>query len=92
MPLVAAWHRKHPDATIVPIDVGERRSIVAAFARQHSLGNVALDPTSSSRAYFDLQGFPTMVVVDATGHIRARWEGLNPAIGLALTNALSLSR
>ena len=77
------------DAIVMPIDVGERRSVAAEFARRYSLGNVALDPRSTARALFGVQGFPTMVVVDSTGHIRAKWEGLNPAIDFALTNAES---
>ncbi len=88
LPLVQAWRRGHPDALVMPIDVGESRSTVSAFARRYALGNVALDPASGSRAYFGVEGFPTMVVIDASGHIRAKWEGLNPAIALALSNAV----
>jgi thiol-disulfide isomerase/thioredoxin len=87
LPLVTAWQRKHPDATIVPVDVGEQRSVAAEFARRYSLGNVALDTQSSAPALFGVQGFPTMVVIDSKGDIRAKWDGLNPAIALALTNA-----
>ncbi|MGB8907162.1 MAG: TlpA disulfide reductase family protein [Candidatus Cybelea sp.] len=87
LPLVEAWKRKHPDATIVPVDVGEGRSVAAEFARRYSLGDVALDPQNSAPALFGVQGFPTMVVIDSKGDIRAKWEGLNPAIALALTNA-----
>jgi thiol-disulfide isomerase/thioredoxin len=87
LPLVMAWHRRNPGALIVPVDVGEPRSTAAAFAQRYSLGNVALDPQSTARALFDIKGFPTMVVIDSTGHVRANWEGLNPAIALALTNA-----
>jgi thiol-disulfide isomerase/thioredoxin len=87
LPLVEAWKRKHPEATIVPIDVGEARSVAAEFARRHSLGNVALDPQNGAPALFGVQGFPTMVVIDPKGDVRAKWEGLNPAIALALSNA-----
>jgi thiol-disulfide isomerase/thioredoxin len=87
LPLVQAWREHHPEALVMPIDVGEPRSTALAFARRHALGNVGLDPQSLSRAYFDIQGFPTMVVIDPTGDVRAKWEGLNPAIALALTNA-----
>jgi len=31
LPLVEAWSRAHPDAAVVPVDVGEERSIAAAF-------------------------------------------------------------
>jgi thiol-disulfide isomerase/thioredoxin len=87
LPLVGAWKRKHPDATIVPVDVGEGRSVAAEFARRYALGDVALDPQNSAPALFGVQGFPTMVVIDSKGDIRAKWEGLNPAIALALSNA-----
>jgi thiol-disulfide isomerase/thioredoxin len=89
LPLVEIWSREHPGATVVPVDVDEERPIAAAFARRYRLHNVALDPESSARALFAVQGFPTVVVIDRSGFIRAKWEGLNPAIALALNNALS---
>ena len=60
---------------------------LAAFARQYSLVNVALDPKSSATALFGVEGFPTIVVIDSSGDVRAKWAGLNPAIGFAMTNA-----
>lgn len=89
LPVVEAWWRRHRSTTVVPIDVGESRAVAGAFARRYSLANVALDSHSSAQALFGVQGFPTIVVIDSTGHIRAKWEGLNPAIGLALSNALT---
>ncbi|HZV77332.1 MAG TPA: TlpA disulfide reductase family protein [Candidatus Babeliales bacterium] len=88
LPLVEAWGRSHPGVLIVPVDVGEARAVAAEFARRYSLQDVALDPSAGSRALFGLAGFPTVVVVDRSGDIRARWEGLNPAIGLAMSGAL----
>lgn len=89
LPLVERWLRAHPTATVVPVDVGEPRSVAAEFAARYSLGDVALDAQTSARPLFGVQGFPTIVVIDATGHIRAKWEGLNPAIGLALSHAFA---
>jgi len=89
LPLVETWSREHPAATVVPIDVGEGRPIAAAFARRFRLQNVALDPESNARALFAVEGLPTVVVIDRSGFVRAKWEGLNPAIALALSNALS---
>ncbi len=89
LPLVEAWSREHPAATVVAVDVGEERSIAAAFARRYRLQNVALDPDSNARALFAVEGFPTVVVIDRSGFVRAKWEGLNPAIALAMNNALS---
>jgi hypothetical protein len=90
LPLVETWRRGHPDAIVVPVDVGEPDSAAAAFARRYSLGNVALDPTANARALFDVQGFPTIVVIDGRLFVRAKWEGFNPAIGLAMSNAQRL--
>ena len=87
LPLVEAWSRAHPDAAVVPVDVGEEPSIAVAFARRYRLKNVALDPRSSARSLFAVEGFPTIVVIDRSGFIRAKWEGLNPAIALAMSNA-----
>jgi thiol-disulfide isomerase/thioredoxin len=87
LPLVEAWAARHTEAMVVPVDVGEPRSVAASFARRLRLRAVALDPQASARALFGIVGFPTIVVVDPAGYIRAKWEGLNPAIALALSNA-----
>lgn len=86
-PLVHAWQRTHPGALVVPVDVGETRSAAAEFARRHSLGNVALDPQVTARPLFGVDGFPAIIVIDPSGYIRAKWQGLNPAVGLAMSNA-----
>jgi len=89
LPLVESWRHAHRDAILVPVDVGESRAAVSAFARRYALANVALDLNDSAPALFGVQGLPTIVAIDASGKIRAKWEGLNPAIGLALSNAQS---
>lgn len=91
LPLVESWARSHPDAIVVPVDVGESREAAAAFAASHRLRDVALDPQSRSRALFGIGGFPTIAVIDGAGFVRAKWEGFNPAIALAMSNALQLS-
>ena len=87
LPLVRSWARSHPEAVVVPVDVAESRSVAAAFAQRYGLQNVALDPQASSRALFGVAGFPTVVVIDPAGNVRAKWAGLNPAIALAMSNA-----
>jgi len=87
MPLVRAWAKAHPGALVVPVDVAEPRAAVAAFAGTHDLGDVAMDPFGNAQGIFGIDGFPTIVVVDPQGRIRAKWQGLNPAISLAMTNA-----
>lgn len=88
LPLIEHWAKDNPRALVVPVDVGEPQSVAAAFARKYDLRDVALDPHESAQALFAVHGFPTVVVVDPGGRIRATWEGLNPAIGLAMSNAL----
>ena len=87
LPLVESWAKSHAQAVVVPVDMAEPRSAMAAFAREHSLGNVAIDPHGDSQGIFAIGGLPTVVVVDPQGRIRAKWEGLNPAISLAMSNA-----
>jgi thiol-disulfide isomerase/thioredoxin len=77
LPLVERFARAHPEVDVVPVDVGEPREVVAAFARAHDVRNVALDPQTLSQGFFQIEGFPTMVVIDPQGRIRATWSGLN---------------
>lgn len=87
LPLVEAFARAHPGVRVVPIDVGEPRAIAAAYAQQHALKGVAIDPQALSRGFFQIEGFPTMVVIDPRGRIRATWEGFNPAVQLNMAHA-----
>lgn len=86
-PLVERWARENPAAIVVPVDVGEPRAPAAYFARKYGLHGVALDPQARAQALFNVVGFPTVVAIDPAGRIRATWEGLNPAIALAMTHA-----
>jgi thiol-disulfide isomerase/thioredoxin len=88
LPLVERWATAHPGVMVVPVDVGEGRATAADFARRYRLHDVALDLQSSARALFAVEGFPTVVVVDGRGYVRAKWAGLNPAIALAMDNAV----
>lgn len=87
LPLVEHWSQAHPNAVVVPVDVGENARAVRDFARRYRLDNVALTTPTTAGALFGVGGFPTVVVVDSRGFLRAKWEGLNPAIALAMSNA-----
>lgn len=87
MPSIEAFAREHPDAVVVPIDVGEPRAVVASFAKELRLQDVALDPQALSRGFFSIEGFPTIVTIDPQGRVRAIWAGYNPAISFAMSNA-----
>jgi thiol-disulfide isomerase/thioredoxin len=87
LPMVERYAFEHPEVEVVPVDVGEPRSVVAAFARRMHLWNVVMDPKALSQGFFQVQGFPTIVVIDPQGSIRATWSGFNPAVALAMSNA-----
>lgn len=87
LPMVEKFARSHPEVDVIPIDVGEPRSIVEVFARTHGMAYVALDPHTLSQGFFQLDGFPTMVVIDPQGRIRATWAGFNPAIQSNMAHA-----
>lgn len=89
LPLVESYARSHPAVDVVAIDVGEPRNVAANFARRMHLSNVVIDPQGLSQGYFGIQGFPTTVVIDPTGNVRATWTGFNPAIALAMSHAQS---
>lgn len=87
LPLVEKFARAHPEVEVVPVDVGEPRAVVEAFVRDHGLEHVALDPQTLSQGFFQIEGFPTMVVIDPQGRIRATWTGFNPAIQMNMAHA-----
>ena len=87
LPLVERFARSHPRADVVPVDVGEPAEVAAPFAAHLHLGDVAIDPRELSRGFFGIEGFPTMVVIDPQGRVRATWEGFNPAIALNMAHA-----
>ena len=88
LPLVQKFAQAHPDAVVLPINVGESLPVVKTYVREHNLGNVGLDPGAISQGYFQLDGFPTVVVIDPQGKIRATWQGFNPAVTSNMSTAL----
>jgi len=87
LPVVERFARNHPEVEVVPVDVGETPGVVAKFAHDFGLRNVALDQGKLAAAWFGVIGFPTIVVVDPRSRVRATWAGLNPAIALNMGNA-----
>jgi thiol-disulfide isomerase/thioredoxin len=86
-PMILRYARANPQTAVVPIDVGEPAAVAEHYAKRFGLTGVVLDPKSSSQGFFQIEGFPTMVVIDPQGRIRATWSGFNPAIELAMSNA-----
>ncbi len=87
LPLVEHYARAHPDIDVIAVDVGETTSVAREYARGHRLANVALDPDEIAAHAYGVNGFPTMIVVDPAGLVRAKWIGLNPAIEDAMADA-----
>ena len=87
LPMVESFARSHPEVDVVPVDVGEPRTVVEQFARSHGMRHVALDPQTLSQGFFQINGFPTMVVIDPQGRVRATWAGFNPAIQMNMAHA-----
>ena len=87
MPLVQAYARAHPEVRVVPIDVGEPPRVASVFAKRNHVRGVVLDPTTASRGFFQIEGFPTVVVIDPQSRIRATWSGFNPAVEMAMAHA-----
>ncbi len=87
LPIAEKFAAQHPGVEVVPVNVGEPAIVVRDYARAHRLRNVALDPKALSRGFFQIQGFPTMVVIDRRGRVRATWPGFNPALGVNMAHA-----
>jgi peptide/nickel transport system substrate-binding protein len=88
IPLVQAYARAHPDVAVVSVDVGESPGVVRAFARSHPMERIALDPDQIAANAFGVVNFPTMVLIDGAGNVRAKWVGYDPAIGLTMDAAV----
>jgi len=87
LPLVEHYARAHPDIVVVAVNVGESAAAARAYARQTRLANVVLDPDEIAAHAYGVNGFPTMVVVDPAGMVRAKWIGYNPAVEQAMADA-----
>ncbi len=92
MPLVESFARHHPEVDVELVDVGEPRIAVEAYVRPRAIANVAIDPLALSRGFFQIEGFPTMVLIDRGGRIRATWTGFNPAVALNMAAAVQSLR
>lgn len=87
LPMVEGFARTHPRVLVETVDVGESRAVAEEFARTHQMSNVALDGNHLAANWFGVEGFPTMIVIDTKGMIRAKWTGFNPAVTLNMAHA-----
>lgn len=89
LPLAERYARMHPDVDVVTVDSGETPAAAAAFARDRALNSrfLALDTDERVADAFEVEGYPTVVVIDPRGRMNARWFGYNPALESAMENA-----
>jgi thiol-disulfide isomerase/thioredoxin len=91
IPLVQRFARAHPGVDVVSIDVGEPTGLVRPFAAAFKMRDVALDPDLTVAHAFAVDGYPTVIAVDAAGRMQARWIGFNPDIERAMAETLRKS-
>ncbi|MBV9438476.1 MAG: TlpA family protein disulfide reductase [Candidatus Eremiobacteraeota bacterium] len=80
IPLVQHFRRTHPGVDVVSVDVGEPEALVRPFVARYRMGQVALDPDAIVAHAFGVTGYPTLVAVDRSGRIRAKWVGFDPDV------------
>ena len=88
LPLVERWAKSHREVDVVAIDAGEPPAQAARFAREFGLAQTAFDPQLQTTKAFGVDGFPTMIVIDAKGRVVAKWPGYNPAIASVMSDAV----
>lgn len=89
LPLVEHYAKLHPDVDVIAVNSGEPAAVAGDFARSHGVSNVVLDPDQTATHAFGVEGYPTMMVIDPDGNIRAKWVGYNPAVEMAMAEARS---
>lgn len=89
IPLVQHFKRAHPGVDVVSVDVGEPVALVRPYVAQLKMADVVLDPDQTVAHAFGVQGYPTLVAIDATGRVRARWVGFSPAVEDDMADAVA---
>lgn len=87
IPMVQHFKRTHPGVQVESVDVGEEQGLVRPFAAKFSMRDVALDPDQTVAHAFGVSGFPTLVAIDGSGRVRARWIGYDPDVERAMSEA-----
>lgn len=89
IPLVQHFRQTHPNVTVESVDVGESIALVRPFATKLRMTDVILDPDSTAAHAFAINGFPTIIAIDAEGRIQARWIGYTPEIEKEMAETLT---
>ena len=88
IPLVQRFERAHRDVEVVSVDVGEPKWLVRQYAAKLKMTGVVLDPDETVAHAFGVTGYPTVVAIDASGRVRARWIGFDPDIEREMADAV----
>jgi thiol-disulfide isomerase/thioredoxin len=89
IPLVQRFRRAHPGVDVVSVDVGEPPEFVRTYATKLKMAAVVLDPDETVAHAFGVSGYPTLVAIDGTGRVRARWVGFDPGIEREMADAVA---
>jgi thiol-disulfide isomerase/thioredoxin len=89
IPMVQHFKRTHPEVDVESVDVGEDLGLVRPFVRRFAMHDVALDPDQTVAHAFGVDGFPTLIAIDPTGRVRARWIGYDPDVERAMSEAVT---
>jgi thiol-disulfide isomerase/thioredoxin len=96
--LIEGYAKENKEVVVValsqdsaPTDVLEVRKLVERTLEKskivltgNSVGRIGLDPSGSVGEAFDVQGYPTVVIIDAQGIVRGAHVGFSPEIGKTL--------
>jgi thiol-disulfide isomerase/thioredoxin len=80
LPLAEHFAATHPEVDVIAVDSGELPGVARAYAAAHDMRNVVFDPDQSATHAFAIDAYPTMMVIDPTGRVQAKWLGYNPAL------------
>jgi thiol-disulfide isomerase/thioredoxin len=89
IPLVQRFHRSHPGVDVVSVDVGEPTWLARQYAARLKMKDVVLDPDETVAHAFGVSGYPTLVAVDGSGRVRARWVGFDPDVEREMADAVT---
>jgi len=89
IPLVQRFRRGHPGVDVVSVDVGESPDFVRGYVAKLKMADVVLDPDETVAHAFGVSGYPTLVAVDGTGRVRARWVGFDPDVEREMADAVT---
>ena len=87
IPLIEAYKAAHPSALVFSVNGGETVAAAEKYARSAKMRRVAFDPQMAVTDAFQVNVFPTMIVIGKDGKEHAKWIGFNPLIASDMSRA-----